>query len=235
MTDQEEPNFKTLRTAKRPSSVEILASDIREAIVGGRLRPGQHLAEVELAETHGVGRSTVREALRLLIADGLVVAEQHRGAWVRRMTREDFLELYQVRSAIEGQAARLAAINVARGASLADLSAIHKEIEEALARRPFPGCMDQNTRFHRAIVDLAGNRLLTSVISSLKLQAFRIQSQTLMERRNARTSHAGHAKIFAAIAEGHPERAERAMRRHLEQGLEITLAEIPSDNFRLTD
>lgn len=215
------------RPAKRPSTVETLAAEIREAIVGGRLRPGQHLAEVDLVEAHDVSRSTVREALRLLVADGLVVTEQHRGASVRRMTHEDVVELYQVRSAIEGLAARLAAINVANGADLAELTSIHEEMETALTHRPFPGCIDQNTRFHHAVVDLARNRVLTSVLSSLKLQAFRIQSQVLMDRRYARTSHAGHRKIFSAIADGNPDRAERAMRKHLEQALEIALAEIP--------
>lgn len=215
------------RPAKRPSSVETLASEIRSAIVGGQLRPGQHLAEGELAETHNVSRSTVREALRLLVADGLVVTEQHRGAWVRRMTFDDLHQLYRVRISIEGLAARLAAENVANGADFAELEAVHREMEASLARHPFPGCLELNARFHEEIVSLADNKVLTSVVSSLKLQAFRIQSQVLMDRRLARISHAGHKKIFSAIAEGDPGRAERAMRRHVEQAMEIALSEVP--------
>ncbi len=101
-----------IETVQPGTAVQRAVHAIREGIRSGRFVPGQRLIEPDLTRELGVGRNALREALAQLGSDGLVKLEPHRGASIRRLTREDVAHFYQVREALEGMSARLAASNI---------------------------------------------------------------------------------------------------------------------------
>src|SRR5881397_812682 len=108
------PSEAALRQGDRPARLENLTlwqrayDHLREEIIAGHLQPGAELAEVALSEQLGVSRGPIREAIGRLAAEGLVTVRPRRGAIVRSLSKDEFLELYQVREALEIMAVRLA-------------------------------------------------------------------------------------------------------------------------------
>src|SRR2546422_7812129 len=140
----------------------VLAS-LRQEIIAGSLRPGDRLVERELAERLGVSRVPVREAIRALVAEGFVHFETPRRAVVRRLTRHDVQELFELREALEVYAAGLAAAratpqDLAQVQELLDLAATATEAGDAEV------ITDVNSRLHDRIVAMAGNSLLTEAL-----------------------------------------------------------------------
>jgi DNA-binding GntR family transcriptional regulator len=134
---------------------------LRDAIWNGRLRPGQRLNEQWLSTEMGVSRPPLREAIRVLEQEGLVVSIPRRGAFVRRLAGQDIYEIYVVRCALEGMAAELL---VASGAA-EDIAELEGMIDRVEAR---PGTdlrakIDEDLQFHRRLVQLSGNGRLASM------------------------------------------------------------------------
>src|SRR5687768_10183376 len=145
---------------------ERVLRDIRTGIAQGSLKPGQQVVEAELATALGVSRTPVREALRELEQQGLVVSYPHRGSFIRTLTAEDIEDLTHMRAAIEGMAARQAVENASR-AQMRRLEAL----VEAMTRSAPAGApsVDREATqvidlaFHEALVALSGNRQLLNV------------------------------------------------------------------------
>ena len=97
-----------LGTVERRSTTDQVLYELRTAILAGRIRPREQLPEVALAQTFGTGRSAIREALRQLVQEGLVVSEINRGSWVKPLSTEDVIDVYRARTAIEVAAVRAA-------------------------------------------------------------------------------------------------------------------------------
>src|SRR5438309_739868 len=144
-----------------------VAGEIRERILGGRFAPGARLAEEPLSEELGVSRMPVREALRLLSAEGIVVLEPRRGASVASHTPEQVQELVEVRATLEGLNARLAArrhdpVQIAKLERIvADGARINERTELSVIQA-------NNARFHEALEDIAANSVLSSMVRSLR-------------------------------------------------------------------
>src|SRR5262249_3179327 len=113
------------------SLAEDAADRIRESILSGGFRPGEHLAEARIAQQPNVSRGPVREAFKLLRADGLVEEEPRRGTFVVRLEVSDVREIYQLRAAIEGKAARLLA-EARPPEAITELGALSSRIEDAI-------------------------------------------------------------------------------------------------------
>ena len=147
--------------ARKPLAEEA-ADQIREEILAGRLGQGERLVEVRIAEALNISRGPVREAFKLLRAEGLLQEEQNRGTYVVRLSSEDVREIYDLRAAIEARAAKL----VARAGRQTDLDEIRRaldELERAAERRDVAAVSRTDLAFHETVCRLTGNRRLHEV------------------------------------------------------------------------
>jgi DNA-binding GntR family transcriptional regulator len=183
---------------------------LEDMIVDGVLTPGQHLVELELAERLGVSRNPVREALQALERGGWVDLRPRYGAFVHTPSAEEANEFFHVRSVLEAEAARLAAEH-ADEASAAALAAL---VDEA-ARTPendAPTLADLNTRFHRQVAAIAGNRVLAELLGAFeKRLRWYFKPVAMVGGDRSWDQHAALMKAFAA---GDANWAEALMREH---------------------
>jgi DNA-binding GntR family transcriptional regulator len=189
---------------------------LREAIVRGRLAPNQRLVEAEMSNEFGMPRAAVRTALVRLEHEGLVEREPHRGARVRHVSEAEAVEILEARAALEGLAARQAALNLsATGAS--ELREILERQRAALAEQDLLGASEVNAELHAKIVDLSGHATAQRLIRALNSQMVRYQFRTILIPGRPAQSIEEHTAIVDALTGGQPEAAERAMRQHLDQ------------------
>lgn len=204
---------------------------IRSWIVEGRLRSGDRLVEQRIAEELGLSRTPVREAVRMLAAEGLVVAERHRGAAVRTLDRSDVLDLYELRARLEAYAAELAAqrrteVHLAaidRGIADYDAALRDRGIDPLQRTRRVSAA---NRCVHDAVIAASGHERLAHLLARtvdapLVFDAFRHFDEAQLERSNQ-----FHAMIRHAIASGEPSRAAGLMREHILQGRDQVLADL---------
>jgi DNA-binding GntR family transcriptional regulator len=189
---------------------------LREAIVRGRLAPNQRLVEAEMSSEFGMPRAAVRTALVRLEHEGLVEREPHRGARVRHVSEAEAVEILEARAALEGLAARQAALNLsATGAS--ELREILERQRAALAEQDLLGASEVNAELHAKIVDLSRHATAQRLIRALNSQMVRYQFRTILIPGRPAQSIEEHTAIVDALTRGQPEAAERAMRQHLDQ------------------
>ncbi|KXX62851.1 GntR family transcriptional regulator [Rhodococcus koreensis] len=217
-----------IETVQPGTAVQRAVHAIREGIRSGRFVPGQRLIEPDLTRELGVGRNALREALAQLGSDGLVKLEPHRGASIRRLTREDVAHFYQVREALEGMSARLAASNIDLPGHRERLEAAVTTAREVAAQYDQPRYLDENFRFHRVIVELTENPRLIELTDRLETQTFRLQFRSAQAQFDY--SMAEHEEIAAAILSGDSDRAESLMRSHLQHTCSEIL-KLPSHDF----
>jgi DNA-binding GntR family transcriptional regulator len=161
---------------------ESLAARMREAIVEGRLRPGQRVIESEWARQFGVAQASVREAINLLILDGFLVKSAGRSARVPRYTQQDIAQIYEVRGALEGLAAQLAA---ARRADLTPIELALNRMETALAKSEVDvkDLLENDLAFHLALAEASGNPLLSDMLGRLLRPLFTFVLLRMIETR----------------------------------------------------
>lgn len=183
-----------------------------EAIQAGRLRPGARLREVELATWLGSSRTPVREALHRLETEGMIVRDPHRGMIIAEFDPSSISELYEMREAVEGTAAALAA----RHASDVEIAAMRefvqceRELGEDLVR-----VTQHNRMFHDAIYRSAHNRYLLKISASLKQSMILLGQTTLSVAGRSKTAIQEHDAIVAAIERRDAKTAEEAARAHI--------------------
>jgi DNA-binding GntR family transcriptional regulator len=207
-----------------PRASERAYRALREEIVRWELAPGAVLAEVELAERLQMSRTPVREALARLVADGLAVAVGGRGLEVAPMELDDVRELYEVRQALETQAARLAA---RRGDHRA-----FAQLAEELAVVPVPDDSDPDreayyalvARFDAALDASVGNDYLVAALASVRTHLARIRRMAKDNPDRLVAAAAEHRTIATAIAGGDGDLAAHATHVHLHNSLENVLA-----------
>lgn len=187
---------------------------LREEIISGRLTPGTELQEVALAESLGVSRGPIREAIGRLAAEGLVTVRPRRGALVRALSKEEFLEAYQVREALEVMAVRLAVPKL--GAH--DLAALERLVDEMAAcaeAGDVQGFFVANAEFHQTFFDAAGNRMLAELYRQLRGQIDRHRLRSLELRGTLERSIAEHKAILRAAKAVDVERAAHLVAEHI--------------------
>jgi DNA-binding GntR family transcriptional regulator len=189
---------------------------LREAIVRGELAPNQRLVEADMSSDYGMPRAAVRTALVRLEHEGLVEREPHRGARVRLVSEAEAVEILEVRAALEGLAARQAALNLTPAGAGA-LRRILERQAAALSKQDLLGASDVNAELHAKIVELSGHATAQRLVRALNSQMVRFQFRTILIPGRPAQSIAEHTAIVDALTGGQPEAAERAMRRHLNQ------------------
>jgi DNA-binding GntR family transcriptional regulator len=186
-------------------------------IIEGTYPAGARLGEVELAETLGISRTPVREALRRLESQGLVETIPNRGARVRAWNADELAEIFTLRALLEGHAAHRAAGH-AEPAEARSLLALCDEMEAAAfgpGEPDYEVVAQRNRDFHSLIVDAARSPLLVELTSSVTLVALVVRTFKGYEREQLRRSMDQHRELAKAIAAGDGTWAEAVMRAHI--------------------
>ncbi len=194
---------------------------LRSAIQSGQLPPGTRLREVELAETLGLSRTPVREALSRLESEGMVVNEPNRGMMVTQLDASMVSELYVMREVLEATAAALAA----RHATDVEISLLRDIVERDLAYADDPQRLALNNRlFHETLHRCAHNRYLLKTLRSLHESMALLGRTTLSVPGRARDSYAEHSALVEALEKRDPALAEQISRRHIQQAYKVRLS-----------
>ena len=197
---------------------------IREAIIDGRLAPGQRLKEEELARELGISRTPVREALLMLQAEGLVDAVPNRGAVVSSHDAEDLEDLYQLRALLEGHAARRAAMNVTHE-TIADLWASCERFE-GLADGDVKELVKENLVFHNTIVEASGSKRVAQLVGKLIELPLVYRSYIWYPPQQRQISLHYHRQIARALEARDGERAELVMKEHVFEARDLLVARV---------
>ncbi|MFC5848018.1 GntR family transcriptional regulator [Deinococcus petrolearius] len=193
--------------------VDVVRDQLRRAILTGELAPGARLSVPELARQLGVSRSPVREAVLLLVGEGLAVEHTRRGVEVARLELGDLLELYEVRSYLDGLAARLAAQRMS-APNLAALRGV-LDAQGAAAVADVRGFRELDARFHSIIVECCGNTRLIKHAAMISREMRLAGPLLLNATTHLRQSHGEHREIERALRQRDGPAAEDAMRAHL--------------------
>lgn len=199
---------------------------LRSKIIGGQLAPGERLRERELADDLSVSRVPVREALLRLAGDGFVTMSPRRGASVVRLSMVDVVELFDARLPLEVQATRLAAKQAHAGADVTAISETIDRADAALASADPDQIAEANAAFHAEVLELAGSRLITSLmrpIAGRDRWIFR-----LMPGRDPSTTCREHGELLNAIVTGDAEYAAALAYAHVEKGRHQAMTEMPA-------
>jgi DNA-binding GntR family transcriptional regulator len=219
--------------AARRSMKDSIVSQLRQEIASGAIAFGEKLSEARLAQRFGVSRMPVREALKELEAAGFVAIEHRRGTFVRRLSRPEILDLYEVREAVECMAARLCASR-ASNEIIARLDEVLFALADAAASGDADGYSATDERLHELIMQGAGNDPLADYYHLLVQQLHRGLLSLIVTRRAGRMerSLAEHRAIVSALRARDAQAAEAAMRTHVQQG-RLELADEVEHKFAL--
>ncbi len=196
---------------------EQVLVQLRDAIVERRLAPGQRLIERELTRQTGVSRTTIREVLRELAAEGLVVTTPHKGTAVASISLDRAAELYEVRAELESMAVR----QFAARATDEDRAALRRAFEEieATSKHPAPGAamLAAKKHFYDALLAGAGNQTLAEIVESLQTRVSFLRAMSMTHPGRCAETVGEVREILDALDAGDPDRAAEASAFHVRQ------------------
>ncbi len=223
-----------LGTVERRSTTDQVLHELRDAILAGRIKPTEQLPEVALAQAFGTGRSAIREAIRHLVQEGLVVSEINRGARVRPVSTTDLIDVYRARTAIEVAAVN-ALLEHPDGFDVAPLHAAQQRIRDLCcadgSASPSRELIGADIDFHRVMVALAGSPRLSRAHEPLAAE-----SQMLLNWHPVYSVSdyvADHQKLLEAIARRDPAAGD-VVRAHLVLTVDLLTEEATRYATRLT-
>ena len=223
-----------LGTVERRSTTDQVLHELRAAILAGRIKPTEQLPEVALAQAFGTGRSAIREAIRHLVQEGLVISEINRGARVRPVSTTDLIDVYRARTAIEVAAVGALLDNPA-GFDVAPLHQAQERIRELCcddgSASPSRDVIAADIDFHRVMVSLAGSPRLSRAHEPLAAE-----SQMLLNWHPVYSVSdyvADHQKLLEAIASRDPAAGD-VVRAHLVLTVDLLTEEATRYAHRLT-
>ncbi|HBE77022.1 MAG TPA: GntR family transcriptional regulator [Firmicutes bacterium] len=200
-------NYKPLR--------ELVFESLREAIISGTLGAGDRLMEIQLAEEMGVSRTPVREAIRKLELEGLVVMIPRKGAYVAGISVKDIADVFEIRCALEGLAAELASER-ATDEELETMERYLIKISEDIDLGDLAKVVETDTDFHTLLYKLSRNSRLTQIISNLREQIQRFRTTSLSFPGRMKIALEEHRKIVEAISSRDGELARKLAEEHIE-------------------
>ncbi len=202
--------------APRALYVEV-AELLRQRIFRRELEPGSWIDEVKLSQEYGISRTPLREALKVLAAEGLVTMKVRRGAYVTEVSETDLEEVYHLLSLLESDAAGVVAER-ATATQLRELQTLHAELAAAVADRDRFFAL--NERFHMRLLDIAGNRWRNQMVADLRKVMKLNRHNSLLKTGRIEESLAEHAAVMEALARRDAGAAVARMREHFANGLE---------------
>lgn len=204
----------TAETTKESLGTDEIMEILRSKLRSGALVPGQRLVEVDLVQAIGATRSRLREALRGLEFEGLVELQEFRGAVVRRISKADAFQMWQLREAIEGFAAKICAEKVDLP-TVQNLVHLQQKMETAAENLSIPDFIATNDAYHALIIKTANNHYLSKTLQGLQVNVHRLESKLFYSAELMQQAVGEHRAITTAIVSADDVGAEAAMRRHI--------------------
>ena len=202
-----------------------VASQIREAIKSGKLKPGDRLIETDLAREMNVGRNAVREAIRYIEKEGLVVTVPFKGAQVAAFNEKDLKDIYDVRNALETLALNTLSDKIDTQ-KINTLESVVKEMKAVSKNNDLQAIIDMDLKFHCTICELSENKVLMEAWLGLsnRLRAFITSGETLYDEDTPGVILGTHYPVFEAIKKGDFKLATRILKEILERGYKMATA-----------
>ena len=208
--------MSALTLTPRALYVEV-AEQLRQRIFRRELEPGSWIDELKIAEDFGISRTPLREALKVLAAEGLVTMKVRRGAYVTEMSEKDLRDVYHLLSLLESDAAGVVAER-ATPEQQQTLKELHAELEAAVADREKFFAI--NERFHMLVLEMADNRWRSQMVGDLRKVMKLNRHNSLLKQGRIEDSLNEHRAILAAMVARDASATARAMQAHFAQGLE---------------
>ena len=210
---------------KRATAQESVLKSLRKMLATSRLKPGQQIIQDALAARLGVSRVPVREALKVLQAEGRVIHDPHRGYFVSELDVDDLAEIYHLRAILEDEALKVGVPN-ATSADVAAIKAIHDESVQASRKADITQIAVLNRKFHLAIYRLSKQERLISVIENLwdSIDAYRVLF--LNESENRDRTNDDHARMVQALKQKDVKEALKIQASHRDHALKAITAQL---------
>ena len=203
---------------------DVVFNTLRQAILKGELKPGERLMEIQLANKLGVSRTPVREAIRKLELEGLVLMIPRKGAEVAEITRQDMEDVLEVRTALEELAVKDACDHIT-DAQLSELKKASSEFKKALLEgKDLVTCADADMHFHNVILSATNNRRLIQMLNNLSEQMYRYRMEYLKDRQSHGILVKEHEEILRALEHRDEEAALQATCSHIERQKKYIIA-----------
>ena len=196
---------------------EEVAELLRQRIFARELEPGSWIDEMRIAEALGISRTPLREALKVLAAEGLVTMKVRRGAYVTEVSEKDLRDVYRLLALLESDAARVVAAR-ASAAQLAELKGQHEALEAAVHDRD--RFFEINEAFHRQLLDMSDNKWRNQMVADLRKVMKLNRHHSLFKSGRIEQSLAEHRAIVQALLAREPELAAQRMAEHFSNGLQ---------------
>ena len=194
---------------------DVVFQTLRQAILRGKLEPGERLMELHLADMLGVSRTPVREAIRKLELEGLVITIPRRGAVVAQITRTDLEDVLEVRCALEELAVRKACQKMTPE-QLILLKQAASRFEKGIAVGDLMESAQADVDFHEVISDATGNRRLIQILNNIRSQVYRYRLENLKNKASHPDLIREHTRLIEALERHDEEEAARFIRVHIE-------------------
>lgn len=204
---------------------DVVFNTLRKAILKGELKPGERLMEIALAERLGVSRTPVREAMRKLALEGLVVMIPRRGAQVANITEKDLNDVLEVRIALENLSIENACARMTEE-QLAELWKAAKDFEATMAEGNLVKLAEADVAFHEVIYKSSDNRRLNQVLNNLREQIYRYRVEYLKDEETRNLLVKEHEEIYEAIRNRDVKQAQEISYQHIENQREAIIRSI---------
>lgn len=208
---------------------DVVFNTLRQAILRGELQPGERLMEIQLANKLGVSRTPIREAIRKLELEGLVLMIPRRGAEVAQITEKSLRDVLEVRRALEELAVQLACLRMTEE-GIVELKQAAAEFEHVLGDEDITVVAEADVAFHDVIYMATDNQRLISLLNNFREQMYRYRVEYLKKTEFHEKLLKEHQEIIAAIENGEQERATRVTSRHIENQVEVVSDTIREQN-----
>ena len=194
---------------------DVVFNTLRKAILTGKLKPGERLMEVHLASRLGVSRTPIREAIRKLELEGLVIMIPRRGAEVAQITEKSLKDVLEVRRALDALSVELACDRITEE-EIRSLKDACDEFENAVKGKEVSVIAKADVALHDIIVQAAGNQRLQQLVNNLAEQMYRYRFVYIKDESQHEKLIAEHKEIYESIANRDKERASKAAKIHID-------------------
>lgn len=204
---------------------EKILESIREAILKGQLKPGEKVAEPELAERFGISRTPIREAFRQLESEGYLTVIPRKGAVVAELSEQDIEEFYAIKSVLEGFAARMAALKMS-DKEIEKLESINEKLEQLAQQGDVKTFFRVHNEFHELFIRASGNSKLADLIDQLVMKFNRSRMASLALPGRMEISVNEHRKIIQAFKDRDSDKADNLVKKTAAYGAQVLIQSI---------
>lgn len=207
---------------------DVVFNTLRDAIINGDIEPGERLIEISLADTLGVSRTPVREAIRELETEGLVVMTPRKGAEVAKISNKDLTDVLEVRRVLEVLAVELACEKITPE-QLARLEENLNDFDACVGKGSASDLSSLDENFHEIIYNATDNKRLVQILSNLRKQMYRYRFVYIKTLSHRKTLHSEHLEIFNALKEKDKAKSVAAILKHIDNQKKAIMENIHFD------